>query len=284
MRIWLSGTIAIALSFVVTSCTSQNGAMQSQTPMPSNSVTTNEPNANSGPWTVYYVGDTPAGPKLYAETSDLGIEGSADESDAAVTALNYLVRQGSKPNDADYTNLWGNGTTINSVTYAGEKAVIDLTLAPLNVGSSFEMAAIDQLVWTVTENRSGIGSVQFMSNGKPIESFAGHVDTSQTFSRAPNYEVLAPVWVDNPSQVLVNPVAITGTACTFEASFGWEVKLGDKVVQSGPGTAAVACPERSPWTVELGELKPGTYTFIATDYSAEDGSVNQQDSKEFTVQ
>ena len=229
---------------------------------------------------IYYVGDTAQGLRLYREFRHVTVHGS---NSLGLESLRYLTAQGSHSVDSDYTNLWGNGSVINSVSVAGSKAIVDLKISHLNVGSEGEMRAIDQLVWTLTANDRSVKSVRFTSDGEPIESFAGHVDTTVGFARERSYDVLAPIWVTSPGAVVGNPVTIKGTACTFEAGIAWKLTRSGIVVKHGSVTAQQACPVRSVWQVSLGTLTAGTYTFTAIDYSAKDGSVTQQDSKKFTV-
>lgn len=270
---------AVATMMFLSGCSGQSQVDSSASPVsPSAGPTVSASPETPAEVIIYFVGDTSRGPRLYTETVVINAG-----SDLGQSALAYIMMGTTQPTDADYTNLWGNESIINSVTYSGDNATVDLTLKPLNVGAAMEMSAIDQLVWTLTENHAGINAVRFTSGGKAIETFAGHVDTTATFKREPNYEVLAPLWIDEVSTPLRNPVTMTGTACTFEAAFGWEVKQGNDVKQSGAGSAAAACPERSLWSVALADLKPGDYTFVVTDYSAEDGSVIQQDTKSFSV-
>jgi hypothetical protein len=54
-------------------------------------------------------------------------------------------------------------------------------------------------------------------------------------------------------------------------------------VSSGAATAATACPDRSDWSIELGELGAGNYVLKVSDFSAEDGSLVFEDTKAFTV-
>ncbi len=101
---------------------------------------------------------------------------------------------------------------------------------------------------------------------------------------APSYEVMASVWIDLLDRSDVkNPVSISGSACTFEANVAWELTQSGDVVTSGSTTAKMACPDRSDWSIELGDLAPGNYVLKVSDLSAEDGSVIFEDTKAFTV-
>jgi hypothetical protein len=121
-------------------------------------------------------------------------------------------------------------------------------------------------------------------DGVSSDSLAGHVDFGQTFVLAPSYEVLASVWINLLDRSDVkNPVTISGSACTFEANIDWELTKGGDVVSSGATTAEIACPDRSDWIIELGELAAGNYVLKVSDFSAEDGGAIFEDTKAFTV-
>ena len=227
---------------------------------------------------MYYVGKTNNGLRLYREfrsimaTDDLGLY-----------SLRSLLKNKHHPIDMDYFNLWGNGSVINSVRYSGNKATVDIAVVPLKVGAEAEMRAIDQLVWTLTANHPATSTVSFTSGGKSFESFAGHVDAQQSFSRELHYDVLAPVWIDQVASVLTSPVIMRGTACTFEAGVHWQLFRNGELIRENLVTASGACPIRGAWSVNLGALRAGQYYFVAQDISAKDGSVDQEDSKEFTI-
>lgn len=229
---------------------------------------------------LFFVGDSPRGFRLFPEVQTIEAYGDLTNS-----VMNSLVSGELQPLDPDYRNLWGSGSKLNSIKIETGVATIDLTLGEMNVGAEGELRAIDQLVWTATEIDQAITEVKFTVDGKTVESFAGHVDTTGTFKREPNYEVLNPVSIVSPTQdaVLANPIVITGKACTFEANVSWEILKDGKSINSGATTALSACPDRSPWKLDLANLAGGSYTIIAREYSAEDGSLTAIDSKDFTV-
>lgn len=292
----LGSAVALAVVLLVSACGSATNnpsesptSSTSNSPAVSDSATPSPTEVSPTPTTspgerktaaIYFVGDTAQGFRLYREFRKVPVELG---STTALASLKFIVAQGTKASDRDYTNLWGNGSVINSITQTGSVAMVDITIASLNVGAESEMRAIDQLVWSLTANDKTVKSVKFISSGKPLETFAGHVDATGTFSRQPTYEVLAPIWVTTPAAVVSGPVSMTGTACTFEAGVAWTLTKSGSVVKQGSTTAAQACPVRSAWKVSLGTLSPGKYVFTAIDYSAKDGSVTQQDSKTFTV-
>lgn len=235
-------------------------------------------------YSFYFVTETTQGFRLVREVHQVSKTENDLGDDKGLNSLVMLVDGQLPPFDGDHRTLWNNGTKVNSVLNANGLATVDLSLGRISLGSEAEIRAIDQIVWTLMENDPAITSVQFTIDGKVSESIAGHVDLTQPFVKAPDYEVLATVWIDLLDRSDVrNPVSITGSACTFEANVAWELAQGGDVVSSGATTAATACPDRSDWTIELGDLSPGNYVLTVSDFSPKDGSPIFQDTKAFTV-
>jgi hypothetical protein len=242
--------------------------------------TTEEAVENGIPVKFFFVSDTPRGFKLFSEVQSWT---AADDLDLQV--VSDLVSGKVVPLDPEYVNLWGGTNTVNSVQITDSVATVDLGEISLNVGAEGEQRAIDQIVWTLIEFVPEVTSVAFTVNGKVVESFAGHVDTTSTFERAIDYEVLNPLQISsmNEGAELTSPVTISGQACTFEANVVWKLSQDGTVVQEGSTTASSGCPERGDWIISLKELKSGEYTIQVLEYSAEDGSLFAIDDKKFTV-
>lgn len=229
---------------------------------------------------LYFVADTPRGLKLVSETHFyLALD------DLAFQVISDLVSGKVVPLDLDYTNLWGGANTVNSVKIVRSVATVDLSAISLNVGAEGEQRAIDQIVWTLTELLPGIKSVSFTVNGRTVESFAGHVDTTSRFVQAIDYEVLNPIQISslNEGSELASVFTIAGQACTFEANVVWKLSRDGVVVKEGSTTATTSCPDRGDWSISFENLVPGTYRIQALEYSAEDGSLSAKDDKTFTV-
>lgn len=264
---------ALASLLLVASCgNGEPTPSQSTTPTPTNTET----NA-----VFYFVADTPLGFKLFQETHVL-----TTLQPIAIEALNRLVDGSEAPLDPDYTNLWGNGSWVSGLTIADERATVDFGKIKLNVGSSAELMAVEQIVWTLTANNTAIEEVRFTLNGEPLESLAGHVDTTGVFTRGEGYEVLSAVNILSPADgsVLSGEVTFSGLACTFEANVAWRLLKSGSLVDSGSTLSSEACPATSPWQVELGLLETGDYEFQAIEYSMKDGSLSAIDTKTFTVE
>lgn len=271
--------LALATSFVLISGCSPSQPLPTQSTSPTQSETPS-PTPTEAQISVFYVADTPLGMKLFQEKQVLQSLG-----DPAVESVKRLVNGTQAPLDPDYTNLWGNGSAIASVTRDGDLATIDFSAVHLNVGAAGEMLAIDQILWTLTANDSTIARIKLLLNGQAIESLAGHVDATGTFAREDGYEVLSAVNILHPAQGSreAGDILVSGLACTFEANVAWQLWSKGHKVDSGSTLAAEACPATAPWEVELGLLDAGTYVFKAMEYSAKDGALVALDTKTFVV-
>jgi len=263
----------------------------SQNSSPSNPPVSSTPSESAMPiiddlqdYAFYFTSETAQGFRLVREVHQVSKVENDLGDDKGFNSLVMLVDGQLPPFDGDHRTLWNNGTKVNYVSVVEGIATVDLTLGRISLGAESEQRAIDQMVWTLIENDPTVTSVKFTIDGLVSESLAGHVDFSQVFTLAPSYEVLASVWIDLLDRSDVsNPVSITGSACTFEANVAWELTKGGDVVSSGATTAASACPDRSDWSIDLGELAPGNYVLKVSDTSAEDGSLIFEDTKAFTV-
>ena len=264
--------LLISAFALITGCTTPE-------PQPSQS-TTPSPTPTQTSISAFYVADTPLGFKLFEEPQTITTLG-----DPAVESLKQLVDGTLAPLDPDYSNLWGNGSTIDSITQVGELATVNFSAVHLNVGSEGEMMAINQLVWTLTANDSTITHVQFLLNGEVVESLAGHVDITAPFTRQDGFEVLSAVNILHPTEGSneAGDVIVSGLACTFEANVAWELRRDGHRVTGGSTLAAEACPVTSAWEVELGLLDAGNYVFKAMEFSAKDGKLVALDTKRFVV-
>jgi hypothetical protein len=281
----LGTTFAALILVAMTGCAETS---ESPTPAPTTAAS-DAPSASPSvddiqDYSFYFVSETSQGFRLVQEVQQVSKAENDLGDDKGLNSLIMLVNGQLPPFDGDHRTLWNNGTKVNSVSVVGGVATVDLTLGRISLGAESEQRAIDQMVWTLIENDPAVTSVKFTIDGLVSESLAGHVDFSQVFTPAPSYEVLASVWIDLLDRSDVsNPVSITGSACTFEANVAWELTKGGDVVSSGATTAATACPDRSDWSIDLGELAPGNYVLKVSDTSAEDGSLIFEDTKAFTA-
>ncbi len=269
--------IALATVLVVAGCTSTTSPTPTtSSPSPSPTATVPE---DLKDFTLYFVADSPKGFRLFSEVQQLPVSYGVEEVVAA------LVDGTLQPFDPDYVNLWGGSSSVLSVEVTDELITVDLAAVELNVGSEAEARAIGQVVWTATEIVGDL-PLRFLINGSETETLAGHVDTSDAIERGETYTELNDVQLVTPgSEVTVTgTVTATGFACTFEANVAWELWADDTIVDQGSTLAAEACPVRSAFSIELGELAAGIYTLKAMEYSAKDGNLSSIDTKTFIVE
>ena len=98
-------------------------------------------------------------------------------------------------------------------------------------------------------------------------------------------DVEALVQVDNPSDgaTVTASFTVSGRAAAFEANVVWELKQGDTVVKDGFTTAQECCT-LAPYSFEVTDVAPGSYTLVVhdTDESGQGRPVDQ-DTKEIIV-
>jgi|694.fasta_scaffold33725_2 hypothetical protein len=286
---WLSFksiSVAVFASLVLAGCgaNSQNSSPADPSASVSASESANPATEELQDYSFYFVSETSRGFRLIREVHQVSKTENDLGDDKGLNSLIMLVDGQLPPFDGDHRTLWNNGTKVNSVTTVDGVATVDLSLGRISFGSESEQRAIDQIVWTLIGNNPTITSVKFTVDGVASDSLAGHVDFSQEFIPAAGFDVLASVWIDLLDRSNVsNPVLIAGSACTFEANVAWELSQGGDVKDSGATTAELACPDRSDWKLDLGDLAAGNYVLTVSDFSAEDGSLIFADTKAFTV-
>ncbi len=270
----LAAIIGTVFILVLSGCSQSSKPSTDPTPTPEPSST-----VSTQALAQYWVADTARGLRLYREFVRID-----STPDAITAALRQLVSQ--KPIDSDYASLWPKGTTINSVTIQGDSAIVDLTFPKLNLGGEAESLAIAQLVWTATAANTAVKKISLTVDGKKVESLAGHVDATKAFTRDLTYKVLAPIWITSPTEnqsVAAEGFTLSGMASTFEANVAWKVIKDGVVIKQGSTTALEAAPAWKPWSVAIPGLAPGTYQFLAMEYSAKDGSLVAQDTKNIVI-
>jgi hypothetical protein len=242
-------------------------------------------------FTVYYPGkdsnvlaDPPRYARLYAETHTI----SDPASDPRLTALNELLT--AQPIDANYTSFLPTGLYATGITDDGGVPTVHLAgdLTPLNLGiyphpspagfSEQEGVALQGLLRTI----GAAGPVRFTYNGNPIDMLENN-DVSP-LTQASDDAVRAFITIDNivDGQTVSNPVTVQISGNVFEGNVNWQLDANDVKVDEGYVTTTMGMWTQVP--VDLGTLDPGTYTFKAVEYSAEDGSPMNMDDKTFTVE
>ncbi len=230
---------------------------------------------------VYFVGETATGLRLFREFR----APKGDRLDAAAALVD-----GGDTRDPDYRTLWP-GQTVTGVDASDTLIEVDLngdafTEAPDGMGAAEAELAIQQMVYTVQGVVGQRLPVQFVRTTGPETLFG--VDVSSPVKAATWEEVLAFVNVTTPeegSSVSTDSLKASGVASAFEATVQWRILSGEKEVLSGFATAEGWMDKLYPWetTIDVSDLQPGEYTFVAADSDDEEGNGPTEDSKSFTL-
>jgi hypothetical protein len=247
------------------------GADSTQASDPATSDATEEPTADAPATTtvpVYFVGDTPQGPRLYREFQQVEADNPVDEALAILAA--------GAADDPDYSSLLPEGTPTlvqgDNSEAIGVNVPVEWADRPEGMSEAEAKLAVQQLVYTVQGVLQSRTPVEFFSDG--LTPMFG-IDQS-SFKAAPQNKVLAFVNVTEPTEQaqVEDTFTASGVANSFEATVPWEIRdASGTTVQEGFATAEGWGDHLYPWQapVDVSALAPGTYTFVATTDDASDG-------------
>lgn len=230
---------------------------------------------------VYFVGQTPHGPRLYRDDQQV------PAADAATPAVHAALAGYST--DPDYTSPWPSTAQVDKVSADGSGITIALQSGgnpladrPSGMSSDEATLAVQQLVYTAQDALSSKAPVSFTVDGQPASKLLG-VDVSGGVDRAPDTSTEALVWVLSPAQgaKVHSPFNVKGLANAFEANVVWELKQGGQVVKQGHTTAQEAFL-MSPYSFNV-DAPPGDYTLVVHDSDASGQGNVTQDTKDITV-
>jgi hypothetical protein len=279
----VAGTAAVIVAIAAVSQLNDNDSStpvanpsESQTseptgePSPSESATdtptTTEPSGTpiESAVPVYYAGDGPRNTVLFREFQP-GIGGDP------VAQAAYAAVAG-PPLDPDYRTLWPTGTEATA-SYDGDVITVDLTGADLHdrpKGMSKRDAglALQQVIYSVQGAAQERAGVQFVLDGQRTDQVLGE-PASEPLTNAQAVGTLSLMSITTPAEgeTVSGTFEASGVNNGFEASYTWEVLMGEEVVASGFGMAEGCCEldKLFPWKaeVDVSGLAPGTYTFVA---------------------
>jgi hypothetical protein len=235
---------------------------------------------------IYFVGDTPQGPRLFREFRQVEADNPMAEAVALMTA--------GDADDPDYGTLYSDGTFASVSFSEGAGAIVvqvkdDSWNTPADGMSKQEAKlAVQQLVYTVQGVQGERLPVLVQKENDPVPLFG--VSTDGGLKAAAQNDVLAFVNVTEPHQGSQPGTTFfaSGVANSFEATVPWEIRdeSGTAVLQ-GFATADGWGDHLYPWTseVDASGLAPGTYTFVAMtdDPSDGEGAGPTEDTKTFTL-
>ncbi|GAA1869103.1 hypothetical protein GCM10009836_57090 [Pseudonocardia ailaonensis] len=228
---------------------------------------------------VWFVGDTPAGERLFRERRALTDREPADPVGLAVTTM-----LDGRAQDPDYRSDWPAGVALRSpVTRADGMLTVDLAVAgPLRGPAGL---ALQQLVHTVQDAAGSDDPVRVLVGGEPAATLLGE-PVSAPLTRADPYSVRSLVQVDDPAEgaPVRSPLVVTGEAAVFEATVLWELRdRSGRVVVAGAGTTAEG-QRFAPYRFEV-RAAPGEYDLVVSedDPSGGAGRGPMVDTKRVTV-
>lgn len=232
---------------------------------------------------LYWVGETPRGPRLYREFRQV------DDSKPLEATLSALVE--GMPDDPDYRSLLPSTAPITIVNADDQLVVgVDAQWATRPAGMSKAEAklAVQQVVYTVqgvAQRREPV-TFEIEGGGSDVLGLG-----KATFQAAPHDTVLALVNITQPEEgaTLERTFLASGVANSFEATVPWEIRdASGATVLDGFATAEGWMDRLYPWEseVDASTLAPGTYTFVAMtdDPSDGEGPGPFEDTKTFTVE
>jgi hypothetical protein len=255
---------------------------QSPTEEPTHTTSSGSPATVAAP--IYFVGDTPQGPRLFREFQQVEADNPADEALALLSAGDAA--------DPDYGTLLPGGQLrlaaydeLASVTVPEEARARPGDMTDKNV-----KLAVQQVVYTVQGVLQKRIPVGFVTEDGGSTTFLGLTTPTGGFQAAAQNNVLAFVNVTQPeegSQPGATFLA-SGVANSFEATVPWEVRdESGATVLEGFATAEGWGDHLYPWEseVDASGLAPGTYTFVAMtdDPSDGEGGGPTEDTKTFTL-
>lgn len=235
---------------------------------------------------LYFVSDTPQGPKLFREFRNVPADNPLAEAVAMVVAGDAL--------DPDYGTAFPEGSfaSVAETDTGVALEVSDDAWSAKVPGMTARQAklAVQQVVYTVQGVAQAEVPVRVVDgDGAAVPLFGAASDDG--LKRAPQNAVLAFVNITEPAEgaTVSGSFPASGVANSFEATVPWELRDGSGTkVLDGFSTAEGWMDKLYPWqtTVDVSGLAPGTYTFVALtdDPSDGEGAGPTEDSKTITVQ
>lgn len=253
--------LAVAVTVTAVALVASSGP-KAEDPPTGSTTTSPDPSETPGlaPVPVYFVGNTPAGDRLYREFHLLGGRGAPVAAQAVTTG----------PDDPDYRTLWPEGSVAQVDVRGG---VINVTVAdpslhdrPASMTKAEAELAIQQMIFTVQAAEGSRQPVQFRLGANPVDRVFG-VPTSEPLANAAPLDVVSWANISDPAEgrvVDTNTFTARGTVESFDGSVQWEVlDVDGQVVLDGYGL--VVEPDLVPqgWQtqVDVSSLRPGTYMF-----------------------
>jgi len=228
---------------------------------------------------VYFPRDSTRGVRLARERRDVRAD------DVVAGAVEAML---AGPRDPDYLGGWAPGTRLLGVSTSGDVTTVDLSAEArtTTLGSEASAAAVDQLVWTVTEITGAGSRVLLTIEGEPAGELWGVPAWDEPQARRDAFTVRVPVAIDAPLEgaEVTSPVTVAGNAAVYEANLPWRVfdESGELAEEGYTMTAEGQTFADYSFTVDL---EPGTYVgeIREDDPSAGEGGPVDVDTRTVVV-
>jgi hypothetical protein len=317
---WVAGGVGLVAASVVTALALTTGGAPRTTapgpaepsPTPTRSAAPTPPVADpseriddleelrrfaDGVRAVYYIGDTPSGPRLFREF--LTMDGDNALS-VAVAAAVGRTRDGRSlpPEDPDYRVVWPALTNASAeVSSIGDVIEVSLGGDPErdlrsrgDLTAEEAQLAIEALVRTA---QAAVGErlpVRFLLFGDPVDTLLG-VPTSEPVAAGSDLDVLAHVSLSDPfeGQVVDNdePFVVRGAANSFEGNVVTRIQRweGTEVVAEEPTIAGWDEDRLFPFevTFDLSDVPPGDYVVMSRTDDPSGAGMFDTDTRRITV-
>lgn len=272
-----------------------NGPAAGDTTSVSPTPTEPEPSQTASPTSpttlpVYYVGDTPAGPRLYREfhVLDAGASQAEQVTEAVATAIGSDTSY-----DPDYRSDWPQPVSAQ-VEIRGEEVWVDLMgdglrERPASMTEQEAAMAVEQVIHTAHAVLQSRPPVQLTINGERTDQVLG-VPASEPLAAGDPMQVQATVWIIDPQEgdEVSSPFTVEGRGAFFEANVSWQLYRGDstsgELVDEG-FTMSAEGMTLAEYSFEV-EAEPGEYLLRVYDADMSDGEGpgEQEDTKRIVVE
>lgn len=213
----------------------------------------------------------------FARGEELGVAGrTVTGPGVAREALADLVA-GTTAEEAELglTSAVPDGTEVLGVDIADGLATVDLSDAFTSGGGSLSMSMrVAQVVFTLTQFDT-VDRVTIRIGGEEVDGIGGEGVPASDLTRADFEDQSPAILLESPypGQTVSSPIAISGTANTFEATYQWAVLDAEgEVLAQGFDTATSGSGTRGTFAAELPVDHTGPAVLKVFESSAKDGS------------
>lgn len=290
---WAAGSVGLVAASVVTALalstggTPRNGDPGPAEPAPTSA--TELPDAVARAVPVYFVGDTPDGPRLYREFQ------SGDGPESAETfALDAALSGASL--DPDYRSLWPDGASAGGYSMHDQLITVSLTGdlhdRPAGMSEQEAQLAMEQVVRTA-QGVFGHGKVpvQFELNYERTDQVLG-IPTSEPLATGSDLDVLAHVSLSDPSDGATvdndDPFTVKGLGNSFEGNIVTQIQRLEgvvEIVKEKPAIAGTYEDRLFPFevTFDLTDVPPGDYLVVSRTDDPSGEARFHTDSRRITI-